>query len=423
MRACKGDKLCVEWRYMVNSADRKRLYKDISENPGVYIMRDSHGGILYIGKAGNLKRRVSSYFLRPNNIRIETMVSQIQSIETRETDSALEALILEAELIKKYQPPFNIREKDDTSFLFVVVTKEQFPRVLLVRGKDLNMVNGFVFGPYVSSSSIREALRILRKIFPWHIHDPEKIGTYKKPCFEYEIGLCPGTCISVADVVQYKKTIKKLVLFFKGKKDIILNELEQEMKTASKKTEYELANKLKKQIFALTHIRDTALISDDCVKGEEKKQGHRIECYDISNISGTSPVGSMVVLSDERGDWAPQKNEYKKFKIKTIDIPNDVGMLKEMLSRRFLHKEWNFPDIVLVDGGVGQVNGAKEILKKMGIKIPVLGIAKGSERKRNDIIGVVPSWVTLKALITARDEAHRFAIQYHKKVRKQGMFL
>ena len=421
LNSCKCDKFDIEWQSMDNN---KHLYANIPENPGVYFMKDSGGTILYIGKAGNLKRRVSSYFLRPQNVRIATMVSKIHSIETKETDSALEALILEAELIKKYQPPFNIREKDDTSFLFVVVTKEQFPRILLVRGKDLENIKGLVFGPYVSSSSIKEALRILRKIFPWHVHDPEKVGTYKKPCFEYEIKLCPGTCIGVVDETQYKNMIKKLVLFFRGKKDLIVYELETEMKTASKNMEYERANIIKKQIFALTHIRDTALISDDRI-GVAKSGDNieRLECYDISNISGASSVGSMVVFSNESGEWSPKKNEYKKFRIRTISLPNDVGMMKEVITRRFSHTEWKFPDIILVDGGLGQVNGVKEVLKRMNIKIPVLGIAKGSERKRNDILGKIPTWITLSALIAARDEAHRFAIAYHKKIRKQNMFL
>ncbi|TSC52193.1 MAG: Excinuclease ABC subunit C [Parcubacteria group bacterium LiPW_41] len=406
---------------MSSVANKKGLYKDISENPGVYIMKDTEGEILYIGKAGNLKRRVSSYFLRPNNVRIETMVSHIQSIETRETDSALEALILESALIKKYQPPFNIREKDDTSFLFVVVTCEQFPRVLLVRGKDLGAVKGIQFGPYVSSSSIREALRILRKIFQWSVHEPERVGTYKKPCFEYEIGLCPGTCVGSVDGNEYKKTIKKLVLFFEGKKDLIIAELEKEMKTASKQLEFERANKLKKQIFALTHIRDTALISSESFEIRNSKfeiSATRVEGYDISNISGTSAVGSMVVFVN----GVPAKNQYKKFKIKTVEGPNDVRMLREVLMRRFKHTEWEFPQCILIDGGKPQVNEAKEVLKEINISIPIVGIAKGEKRRKNEFIGAIPKGIEDKTLISVRDEAHRFAIKYHKEVRKKATF-
>ncbi|RJQ26038.1 hypothetical protein C4565_07420 [Candidatus Parcubacteria bacterium] len=406
---------------------KSELYKHISENPGVYIMKNANGEILYIGKAGNLKRRVSSYFLRPHDARIEKMVSQIHLIETRETGSALEALILESALIKKHQSPFNIREKDDTSFLFVVVTKELFPRVLLVRGKDLSKINGIVFGPYVSASSIREALRILRKIFPWNIHEGAKIGAYKKPCFEYEIGLCPGICIGEINSIEYKKMIRKLILFFEGKKDIILGELEREMRQASKKMEFELANKLKKQIFALTHIRDTALISEDKLKIENLPAGRqgsklkigaqRIEGYDISNISGTSAVGSMVVFVD----GLPVKSQYKKFQIKTVEGPNDVKMLREVLLRRFKHTEWEFPQCILIDGGKPQVNETIKTLRELGITIPIVGIAKGEKRDKNEFIGSIPKGVSEKTLIFVRDEAHRFAIKYHKELRAKKM--
>jgi excinuclease ABC subunit C len=392
-------------------------------------MKDADGAILYIGKAGNLKRRVSSYFIRPSSERIEKMVSHIGSIETKETDSALEALILESTLIKKHQPPFNVREKDDTSFLYVVVTHELFPRVLLVRGKDLGIIKGTQFGPYVSSSSIREALRILRKIFQWNMHSAEKIGTYKKPCFEYEIGLCPGTCTRGVDNNKYKKTIKKLVLFFEGKKERIISELEKEMKMASKQLEFELANKLKKQIFALTHIRDTALIASDNFQFSPACAGRifnfqsnsqtslRIEGYDISNISGTSAVGSMVVFVN----GVPAKNQYKKFKIKTVEGPNDVQMLREVLMRRFKHTEWEFPQCILIDGGKPQVNIAIEILRNLKISILIVGIAKGKKRNKNEFIGTIPKGIEEKTLISIRDEAHRFAIKYHKELRAKKM--
>jgi len=394
----------------------KHLYKYISENPGVYFMKDAKGGILYIGKAGNLKRRISSYFIRPSSERIEKMVSHIRSIETKETDSALEALILESALIKKHQPPFNVREKDDTSFLYVVITHELFPRVLLVRGKDLEATKGIQFGPYVSSSSIREALRILRKIFQWNMHSAEKIGTYKKPCFEYEIGLCPGTCVGVVDDSEYKKIIKKLILFFEGKKERIINELEREMRVASKQLEFESANKLKKQIFALTHIRDTALIASDNFQSNSQTS-LRIEGFDISNISGMSAVGSMVVFVN----GVPVKNQYKKFKIKTVEGPNDVQMLREVLMRRFRHIEWPFPDCILIDGGKPQVNEAIKTLKGMKISIPVVGIAKGEKRDKNEFIGNIPKGISENTLISIRDEAHRFAIKYHKELRAKKM--
>lgn len=394
----------------------------LPDSPGVYFMKDAQGRLLYVGKAGSLKRRVSSYFLRPHDTRIQKMVSEIRAIDYEDTDTALEALILESRLIKKFQPPFNVKEKDDKSFLYVEITKDKFPRVLLVRGK--NLVRGvhlaprparFVgFGPFTSASSIREALRIIRKIFPWSIHPADKIGTYKRPCFDYEVGLCPGTCIGVVSRTEYLKNIHNIKLFFDGKKLQIVIALKKEMKQASASLEFERAEKLQRQIFALQHIRDVALIQDSqiSVPDEEGKPKVRIEGYDISNISGTSAVGSMVVF--ENG--APNKSEYRKFKIRTFDASNDVGMMREVLRRRF-QNSWPLPQVILIDGGAPQVNVAHRVLAEFSLAIPIVGIAKGPERKKNEFIGTIPAGITPIMLIRVRDEAHRFAISYHKKLR------
>lgn len=390
----------------------------LPDSPGVYFMKDAQGQLLYVGKAGSLKRRVASYFLRPHDMRIEKMVSEIREIDYEETDTALEALILESRLIKKHQPPFNVKEKDGKSFLYVEITKDKFPRVILVRGKDL--LQGNYFGPFTSASSIREALRIIRKIFPWSIHPADKIGTYKRPCFDCEVGLCPGTCIGAVGRTEYLKNIRNIKLFFDGKKRQIVIALKKEMKQASKALEFERAEKLQRQIFALQHIRDVALITDSPVGNWDLEIGNsaqRIEGYDISNISGTSAVGSMVVF--ENG--APNKSEYRKFKIRTFDAANDVGMMREVLRRRF-QNSWPLPQVILIDGGAPQVNVAHRVLAEFSLHIPIVGIAKGPERKKNEFIGAIPAGVTPLTLIRVRDEAHRFAISYHKQVRKRRFF-
>ncbi|MEK7089619.1 MAG: GIY-YIG nuclease family protein [Patescibacteria group bacterium] len=395
----------------------KTLYEHIPDNPGVYFMKGAKGEILYIGKAGNLKRRVSSYFLRPHDARIQKLVSLIRKVDYKETDTALEALILESALIKKHEPPFNIREKDDKSFLYVVITKEAFPRVLLARGKNISEKQyKKKFGPFVTASSVREALRILRKIFPWHTHDSEKLGKFKRPCFEYEVGICPGVCIGAITKKEYAKIIKNLSLFFEGKKDKVIAMFKKEMRVASKRAEYEMAEIAKRKIFALQHIQDTALIHDDEILSlsNNAKIGQRIEGYDISNISGTAAVGSMVVFVNGE----PDKNEYRKFKIKTVTGPNDIAMLREVLARRF-NNTWAMPDLLLIDGGQGQVNVANAVLSGLGITIPVVGLAKGAERKSNDLIGALPAGFDVRTLIRVRDEAHRFAIAYHKRLRGQ----
>jgi excinuclease ABC subunit C len=410
-------------------------YKSLPETPGVYIMKDAEGHVLYVGKAANLRRRVSSYFERPHEVRIQTLVTKIRRIDHENTDTALEALILEAELIKKLRPPFNVREKDDKSFLYIEITKEKFPRVLLVRGKDAE--RGLRFGPFTSASSVREAMRILRRIFPWNTHTSEVIGKLKRPCFDYEVGMCPGTCIGAITREEYAHTIDHLKLFLEGKKKAVLRDFKKDMAHASKALDFEKAEKLRRRIFALQHIQDTALISENEVllpaaigpgaaNGSGDGDGiYRIEGYDISNISGTNAVGSMVVF--ENGE--PNKDEYRKFKIKTVFGPNDIGMLTEVLERRFarhaaggilVHTAWRLPNLILIDGGLAQANAAKKILLRAGLRIPIIGIAKGPERKRNDIIGAVPKGVRKETLVHVRDEAHRFAIGYHKNLRRRN---
>ncbi len=402
-------------------------YKRLPESPGVYLMKDSAGRALYIGKAGNLRRRVSGYFERPHDLRLERLVGKIRKIDYRKTDTALEALILEAQLIKKLSPPFNIREKDDKSFLYVETTKERFPRMFLVRGST--KPSGQRFGPFTSASNIRQALKILRKIFPFSVHPSTKLGAgefskkngwfyperSRRACFDYELGLCPGTCIGAISREDYMKNINNLKLLLAGKKKRILDNLRKEMATASKNLEFEKAEKLRRQIFALQHIRDTALINEESFGNWKLETGNfaqRIEGYDISNISGTSAVGSMVVFVGEQ----PDRNEYRKFKIRTIAKSDDTGMLREILRRR-LRNNWLLPSLILIDGGKGQVNTANKVLEEFGLKIPVVGIAKGPKRRKNEFVGKIPAGAKKKTLINVRNEAHRFALGYHKKLR------
>lgn len=389
------------------------LYKNLPESPGVYLMKGTRGKILYIGKAGNLRRRVSSYFSRAHDSKTERLLAEIKKIDYLKTDTTIEALILESQLIKKYEPLYNAKEKDDKSFLHVLITKEDFPRVLLVRGKSLPIVALAKMGPFTSATSIREALRIIRKIFPYNIHLASTIGKYKRSCFDYELGLCPGTCIGAINRTEYLKNIRNVKLFLSGKKKLLITKLEKEMKGASKKLEFEKAEKLKRQIFSLKHIRDVALIADEKLETNDRGQAtRRIEGYDVSNISGTSAVGSMVVFQNSK----PNKDEYRKFKISTLISSDDVGMIKEVLRRRF-NNPWPYPAIILIDGGRAQVNAARAVLEEFGLKLPIVGIAKGAGRKKNEFVGYRSTPHEEKILIKVRDEAHRFALSYHRKIR------
>lgn len=411
----------------------KEKIKKFPKTPGVYLMKNAAGKIIYIGKATSLRDRVKSYFDRPHDVRIEKLVEEIADIDYQKTPTVVEALILEANLIKKYLPKYNVKEKDDKSFLYVAISREKFPRIMLLRGLELDRMTPKekkqitkLFGPYTSASSLRAALDILRRrIFPFR----DCVVMPKRPCLHYHLKQCPAPCANLVSAEDYRRLIHHLILFFEGKKEKIIKNLKKEMTAASRREDFETAARLRNQIFSLEHIQDVAVIKNDEVKNRTEKFGinifGRIEGYDISNISGTSATGSMVVFEDGK----PNKNEYRKFKIKTISGANDVGMMKEIMDRRLYHaREWPLPDIVLVDGGWGQINAVREILAEHKIKIPVLGIAKGFDRKQDRLIAdpnepelVRVAELHKDILLRIRDEAHRFAIGYHKLLRKKKL--
>lgn len=394
-------------------ADKAELYADFPSTPGIYKMFDKKGKIIYVGKAVNLKRRVSSYFTRPQDSRISKLVQDVRRIEIEHANSALEALIIEAARIKEFQPFYNIMEKDDSSFLYVEITNEEFPRVQLVRGRS--PIKGTRYGPFLQERAIREGLRILRRIIPFATHAAGKTGD--RPCFDVHIGLCPGTCAGLVDKKAYKATIRKLELFLAGKQKQLMTLLKREMKKEALELHFEAADRIKRMLFALEHVNDASILTRDEVQ-RDMTRTVRIEGYDISNTMGNQSVGSMVVFTNGE----PDKNEYRKFKIKTVEGPDDYASLVEVVSRRLNHPEWPMPDVFLIDGGAGQVHAIRELLRERGIKTPVVGIAKGAERKRNDIIGAVPHTIAVETLIKVRDEAHRFAIGFHRKLRGKAMF-
>lgn len=403
---------------------------ELPDVPGVYLMKNEKGDIIYVGKATSLKRRVSSYFMRPHDSRIQKMVSEIRSIDYIEKPTAIEALILEANLIKYYFPPYNVKDKDNKSFLYLIITKEDFPKPILVRGKDIqedaSKKYKAIFGPYTSPRSLRAALDLIRKAFPWSICDPGQ----KRACFYHHLKLCPGVCIGAISRQDYAKIIRDLIKFFEGKKDDILKQYRREMKAAAKSKEFELAADLRNKIFFLEHIQDIAILKKEDEDVDKIREGEapvnlfgRIEGYDISNISGTSSVSSMVVF--ENG--APAKAEYRKFRIKTVVGSNDVASMKETLTRRF-RNDWRKPDLLLIDGGWPQVNAALEVVRHFELGIPVVGLAKGPDRKKDELV-CDPNNLEICALcekhkdllVAVRDESHRFANAYHRKLRSRRM--
>lgn len=391
-------------------------YQLLPSCPGVYFFRDKSGRLLYIGKAINLKRRVSSYFTKKHSDpRIEELVSQIAKIEHRETDSVIEALILEANLIKRHQPFYNIKLKDDKSFVNIAISREEFPRVFVMRLSAKRLFKNIkikkLFGPYPSADTARTALKILRRIFPFRGLEKTREGER----FYREI-----LAIS-EEKARYDETIKNLILFLSGKKKRIITDLKKEMAQKSKIGDYEEAGELRDKIFALEHIQDVALIkeSDWSEDLESKRAPARIEAYDISNIFGEYAVGSMVVFTNGKIN----KDEYRKFKIKSVKGISDTAMLAEVLARRLNHPEWKFPDLIIIDGGLGQLNAVKKIVKEKGLDIPMLSIAKGPTRKGEKLFMTKNAPILDKKIILAmRDESHRFAISYHRKLKRQGIW-
>lgn len=390
---------------------KSQILKKLPNTPGIYFFRKGRE-ILYIGKATSLKDRVKSYWgkdiIHTRGPLIVKMLEEATNVSFIKTDSVLEALILEANQIKKHQPIYNTKEKDNKSFNYVTFTKEDFPQIIVTRGSG-------TYGPFPHSRELKEALKIIRRIFPYRDNKCKLNG---KPCFNAQIGLCPGMCAGWISKTEYKKTIKHLKLFFEGKKTQLVKSLEKEMKLLAKARRFEEADKIKKTIFALNHIRDVSLLKDDFATVYRSKtdgdKKYRIEAYDIAHISGTNTVGVMVVIEDGEVN----KSQYRKFKIHK-DKNNDVANLREVLTRRFNHPEWPMPNLIVVDGGVAQINVGKEIFKNTN----VVSVVKDERHKAREIIELkkIPQGESLRKLIfLANSEAHRFAINYHRNLRGRG---
>lgn len=402
--------------------------KKLPDLPGVYFFKDKRGRILYIGKATSLRDRVRSYLgkdiLETRGQLIGKMIQVATAIDFEKTDSVLEALILEAHLIKKNQPPYNTDEKDDKSFNHVVITDERFPRVLVIRGKDLYSQDPksyrSIYGPFPHGTSLREAMKIIRRIFPFRdkctpVEELPK-GKSPRPCFESHIGLCPGVCSGKISAAEYQKTVKNIELFFEGKKKTLLKKLEREMKEYAENREFEKAADVRKTIFSIKHIHDIALI-----KREKESFGSRvvfrIEAYDIAHLGGSSTVGVMTVVEDNE----KKPSEYKRFRIRAALAKDDLSALTEVLERRLKHTEWQLPDVIVIDGGKTQRSTGERVVTSFGYSIPVLSVVKDDKHQAKEILGNYPLTDDLKrSILLANSESHRFAISYHKKLRRKN---
>lgn len=464
----------------------QKLLSKLPHAPGVYFFYGPQKALLYIGKATDLRSRVSSYFRQPTGSYqrlIEAFIDQVSDIKWQATDSTLEALILESNLISQAQPKYNVEAKDDKTLLGIYITDENFPRVFPARITNKKLPNGEFFGPYTYSQKVRQALKILRRIFPWcnenHTLRQDQ-GKSGRPCLYYHLNLCPGTCANAIEQKDYQQIIKNLKLFLKGRKKQLIRETNKHMIQAAKAHNFEQAARLRDQLSALEHIHDIALqLHDDLAQLTRQQPWRlRIEGYDISNLSGQWAVGSMVTFIDGR----PAKDFYRRFKIKTVQGVDDVGMMKEVIKRRLTHAlglvnshtaarnsqqiqnsnnlsskrfefenstldivsdfacppkprqrrgfrisdfkdDWPLPDLMLIDGGLGHYTAVQGILDKDKVPIPLLAIAKGQKRQKSDLYGgdlIVKKYRSLlPILIQIRDEAHRFAIAHHRNLRSK----
>ena len=394
---------------------QKQYLKKIKmpNKPGVYFFYKGKD-LLYIGKATSLQDRVKSYFsndlIATRGPLILDMATIATSIKWQETDSVLEALILEANLIKKHQPKYNTKEKDNKSFNYVCITKEELPKVLVVRGRSLNKDKyQSIFGPFPNGIQLRDAMKIIRRIFPF-IDDQSSKKNNR--VFYEQLKLTPE------NFLQYKNNIKNLKLFFQGKKKSVVINFKKEMLSFAKKKEFEKAGEIKKRIFALEHINDVALIKGEIFESLTSK--FRIEAYDIAHLSGKDMVGVMTVI--ENGELA--KNEYRKFIIQTQIKANDTGALLEVLSRRLRHTEWGLPSLIVMDGSTAQINVAKSVLDRYQFKIPVVSVIKDDKHKAKAIAGdesIIKKYK--KEILLINSESHRFAITFHKKRRNKNFLV
>jgi excinuclease ABC subunit C len=546
--------------------------KNLPDRPGVYLMKDTRGDVLYVGKAQSLRSRVRSYWQKeaPGGEvhRIRSVIDRVADVEITLTDSISEALLLEANLIKRFRPRFNVRLKDDKSYPYIKITHaDDFPRI--ERTRKLVNDGSRYFGPYASASSVDESMNLVRRLFPFRtctVDIKDGVRALQRPCLLYHIKRCQGPCITAISKADYAQDIAQVELFLEGRQETLVKALGAEMATAAERTEYERAAGLRDKIraiertmesqkmaaFARTEldlvgmarqdnqagiqlfvIRDGKLIGRDVYlldaardapddevltgfleqyyvratsipreiylpnlipdaadleafladrrggpvhlrlaqRGEKRKlaalakrnatetlareqarwladQGKtlaaleelaaalglvgpplRIECYDISNFQGSESVGSMVVFEDGK----PRTGEYRRFRIKAVEGPNDFASHQEVLRRRFRlakhgdegseeERRWAMPDLVVVDGGKGQVSAAKEVLDELGLHdLPLAGLAKEREElflpDRAEPVLLPATSPALYLVQRLRDEAHRFAITYHRDLR------
>jgi excinuclease ABC subunit C len=437
---------------MNHSEHIKDRLKQLPKEPGVYFMKDAKGKIIYIGKAAVLKNRVGSYFQqsRHRDLKTQLLVGDIVDLEWITVESEVEALFLESEFIKRYKPKYNIDLRDDKHWIYIKIPmQDEWPVVGYVR-RPIDDRSEY-FGPYTSTDAVRRAMKQLRKVFPYVTHQVKPMP--KRACLHVHLGLCPGPEVGAITSAEYKRSLRRLIMYLHGQKTKLMDQLEREMQRSAKKQDFELAAARRNQLMNLRALGKYMIFSDRETFDLTRDQAlvgladrlqlgalpRRIEAYDISHLQGTDNVASMVVFQD----GVPNKEEYRRFQMR-LPGNDDFAHMREVMRRRFSGKhleQWAKPDLILIDGGKGQLGAALSVLDELGVAIPAIGLAKREEeiirrpvngpaltgegltaheveRRVNwEVLQLPHSSHILQLLQRVRDEAHRFAVTYHSLLR------
>lgn len=411
----------------------KQKLKELPAAPGVYFHKNTAGEIIYVGKAAVLKNRVRQYFQNPANRDVKTaaLVAEIADTDWIVVDTEMDALFLESEMIKRYMPKWNILLRDDKTVSYVrIPMKLEVPDISFTRNP---VDDGATYvGPFYGKLAVEKAVRNLRRIFPYY----NKPYTGRKT-LDTDLGLTPGIEIGKCTPEDYKRNLKKLIRYLEGGREKLLKELEKTMREASSRGDFELAAEVRDQLFGLKELKKKIVFSDkefldissdQALLGLQKMLGlekppRRIEGYDISHQSGTNTVGSMVIFIN----GASARNEYRKFKIRTSKN-DDLKSMTEVLTRRLKHKEWEYPDLIVLDGGINQVRAILPIVAPYNI--PVIGRDKSGDHSKSSGVKIIydgkimplnPSSHIARLIARIDEESHRFAITYHSLLKRKSM--
>lgn len=411
----------------MNQALKEKL-KTLPAAPGVYFHKNADGEIIYIGKAAVLKNRVRQYFQNPDkkDPKTRVLVSEIAMTDWIVVDTEMDALFLESEMVKRYKPKWNILLRDDKSVSYVRIDmKSDIPYVSITRNPEDDQAQ--YYGPYFGKSTVAKALRILRTIFPYYT----KPYTGKKT-LDTDLGLTPGIEVGKSTPKEYKQNLRRLISYIKGNRKKLIRDLEKDMRTAAKASDYEAAAKYRNQYFGLRGLSTKIVFSDKEFLDISSDQAlhqlqnllklpeppKRIEGFDISHQSGTNVVGSQVTFINGVAD----RTKYRRYKLRTQQN-NDFANMREVISRRLNHlKDWGKPDLILIDGGEPQLRAVADILDPSGI--PYIGLAKEHDAiilPGGEPVRLSHNTHIVKLLQRIRDESHRFAVQYHTLLKRKSM--